>query len=295
MSHFFSVKNATSYPYLSGYTWIDFCDWKMLNVERDHGPVRFNAESVKQGDTIYLDYGCVEDFSKRILPKIQGTVILISSNYGLLSDYSLPGPFANLVEEPKVAAWFVQNIDREPSKKLIPIPIGIASRYWGHGNTDLLDEYIPLAKKSKPIFYVYLNYTHRPMRMDCTNHFVKMNIPFIKRSSFSEYLNDLSKSIFVVSPPGNGIDCHRTWEALLMGCYPIVQSSTLDPLYKDLPVVVVKNWSEVTEEFLQKKYQEFVSQKWNTDKLYAPFWFEQVNNLSISLGGCAKSLPKCNR
>jgi len=281
---FFSLKGVTSYPYLAGYTWVSFCDWKMLNVERDHGPVRFNAESVKHGDTIYLDYGCIEDFARRILPRIQGKVLLISSNYGLFADYSLPGPFDHLLKESKVAAWFVQNIDRDPSEKLIPIPIGIASRYWGHGNTDLFDQWIPLAlaKQSKSIF-CYLNYTLRKNRIDCTKHFQKIGIPFVQRGTFAEYLNDLSDSVFVVSPPGFGIDCHRSWEALLMGCYPIVQSTTLDPVYEGFPVVIVKDWSEATEEFLQKKYQELRSRTWSRERLYAPFWFQKVRDLQTKI------------
>ena len=150
----FSIKKATSFPYLAGYTWIHFSDWRMLNIERDHGPVRFRAESVNEGDAIYLDYGCIEDFADRILPKIKGQIVLISSNYGVLSDHPLPGPFSHLLNEEKIAAWFVQNIDQKPSKKLIPMPIGIANRYWEHGNTDLLDQWIPISleKKSKSIF-----------------------------------------------------------------------------------------------------------------------------------------------
>ena len=43
---------------------------------------------------------------------------------------------------------------------------------------------------------------------------------------------------FILSPPGAGFDCHRTWEALYLGAIPIVKTSSLDPLYKDLPVVI---------------------------------------------------------
>ena len=32
---------------------------------------------------------------------------------------------------------------------------------------------------------------------------------------------------FVASPPGNGFDCHRTWEALILGCIVIVQNSSV--------------------------------------------------------------------
>jgi hypothetical protein len=53
---------------------------------------------------------------------------------------------------------------------------------------------------------------------------------------------------FVISPHGNGLDCHRTWEALILNSAPIVKTSPLDRLYTALgmPVVIVNDWSEVT-------------------------------------------------
>ena len=48
---------------------------------------------------------------------------------------------------------------------------------------------------------------------------------------------EISKFKFVLSPPGAGIDCHRTWELLYLDCIPIVQSSTINELYDDLPVL----------------------------------------------------------
>ena len=63
---------------------------------------------------------------------------------------------------------------------------------------------------------------------------------------------------FVISPPGHGMDCHRTWEALALGCIPITLAPTgspegwCNPLFKGLPVVVVRRWEEVTEEALHK-------------------------------------------
>ena len=56
--------------------------------------------------------------------------------------------------------------------------------------------------------------------------------------------------MFDVSPPGHGIDCVRTWEALALGMIPIVLIShpptPLDALFNELPVVRVRNYSEIT-------------------------------------------------
>jgi hypothetical protein len=62
------------------------------------------------------------------------------------------------------------------------------------------------------------------------------------------------KYAFVISPHGNGLDCHRTWEALCLGCIVIVKKSPIDTLYTDLPVLIIDNWSDFggpKDEFLR--------------------------------------------
>ena len=62
------------------------------------------------------------------------------------------------------------------------------------------------------------------------------------------YFEELIASMFAWSPPGAGIDAHRTWEALLVRTIPVVLRTTLAPLYADhnLPVAVVDDYNDVT-------------------------------------------------
>jgi len=280
----FSLQGESSYPYLAGYTFGFFCDWRLLGDDYGSSPENFNPEMVKLGDTIFVDYMRLEEFARDYLPKIKDKVIIITANYGYGGDNPMPGPYDYLLKEEKVAAWFLQNIDREFTEKLIPIPIGLASKHWPHGNTNLIDRYIPfsLAKNEKTIF-MYLNFASRPERVDCINNFQKIGAKFENVKSYEEYLNDLSETVFVISPPGHGVDCHRTWEALLMGCYPVVKSSMLDPLFQDLPVVIIDDWSQVTDDFLKQKYSELKNKTWSREKLYAPYWFQKVRDIQERL------------
>jgi hypothetical protein len=277
----FAMHSESSYPYISGYTWWHFCDWKLTHPDFGKNTYeRFNPEEVKLGDTIFVEYDCLEAFARTYLPQIRDKVILITANYGYHGDMPIPGPFAFLLDDEKVAAWFVQNIDRAPTEKLIPMPIGLASNYHPHGNTMLIDSMVPTALKERerPIL-MYLNFSLSPERDLCVNHFSLLNVKLEPRKSYAAYLRDLTKSIFVISPPGGGIDCHRTWEALLFGCYPVLKSTTLDPLFDDLPVVIVQDWAEVTPEFLQERYRELRSRTWSRDKLYSPYWFQKVHEI----------------
>ena len=87
---------------------------------------------------------------------------------------------------------------------------------------------------------------------------------------------------FVLSPKGAGLDCHRTWEVLAMGSIPIVLSSSIDDVFKGLPVVIVDSWSEINEEFLHSKYEEIRKKKerneYKMEKLQLDYWTKKFQS-----------------
>jgi len=80
------------------------------------------------------------------------------------------------------------------------------------------------------------------------NSVVSMPTVKVPRDSLPEQYRNVS---FEVCPPGNGVDTCRVWIALTMGSIPLVSSTPLDPLYEDLPVVIVKDWDQVTTKNLE--------------------------------------------
>lgn len=101
--------------------------------------------------------------------------------------------------------------------------------------------------------------------------------------------DDWNKYKFILSPQGAGLDCHRTWEAIILGCIPIVLSSSIDELYEDLPIVIIDSWDTLNVNFLNEKYNEIMKnkedKKYNFDKLILNYWtniFEKkINDISI--------------
>ncbi len=268
----FLIERRSSYPYITGDTWRFFCDWQLTENEG------FNPKQIKRADKIFVEYQLLKQFQK-IAHQIQHPFILITPNVENYSDGPLPGRFTTLLKQKNLAAWFMQNIDCPATDRLIPIPIGLSNNFWAC-------EKIEAKIKNRDIF-VYVNFnvdTNPKQRKPCFDYFTKMPwAQYSESKAFHEYLADLSRSNFVVSPPGSGLDCHRTWEALYMGCYPIVLNSTLNPLYEGLPVVIVDSWEKVTEELLQKKMEEFKKRDWNLNKIYIPYWFEKVIHLQHEL------------
>jgi hypothetical protein len=89
-----------------------------------------------------------------------------------------------------------------------------------------------------------------------------------KKYSVLEYYNKLKDHKFVISPEGNGIDCHRHYEAILCGCIPIIEENYyMKHKYKNMPVLFTKDYSEITPEYLNIKYNEIIKHKYNYSKL----------------------------
>lgn len=68
------------------------------------------------------------------------------------------------------------------------------------------------------------------------------------------YRKLLLRSKYVLSPPGNGADCHRTWEALYLGAIPVVLNEYWPFSDYDIPVVSLRNWEEFDSKVKLNQY-----------------------------------------
>jgi hypothetical protein len=87
-----------------------------------------------------------------------------------------------------------------------------------------------------------------------------------------------TKYAFVGSPHGNGLDCHRTWEALCLGCIVIIKSSPLDDLYDGLPVLIMREWSCITEGVLLNTIEKYKCMDFYYEKLSLNYWMSKIND-----------------
>lgn len=272
-----SEQRGSSEPFISGDTFRSHADHVF-----DETTLKMDPKRVQSGDVIFVktDWEYLETFFTVYHPQIGVPYVLLTHN----SDHSAPGPFRSYLDAPTLLGWFAQNVEGDPHPKLHPIPIGLANLCWTHGNPRVFSALLPSAKNTNRPFLCYLNFapsTYPKERPYVWSLFADQ--PWCKTSEpkgLRPYLNDLTRSKFVLSPRGNGIDCHRTWEALLMGSIPIVRSSSLDPLYEDLPVVIVQDWNEISEEFLNEQYEAIAKKSYNLDKLFIAYWLNLIANMN---------------
>ncbi len=274
---FFSVVHGQdrrpSFPYISGDTFRNYCDLIMDETS----PV-LDPKVVQEGDAIFLKTDMMPQFFRDVHPYIEHRYILVTHN----SDDPAPREFGHILDDPKLIAWFGQNVEKCSHPKLHPIPIGLANRYWGHGNIDAVKAAQRSCRDLPRTTFLYMNFsiwTNSQERQPVYNQFKDQ--PFCTNVSgldFANYLPSLAMSKFVLSPRGNGLDCHRTWEALYMGAIPVLRTSAADSLYKDLPVIIIKDWKDVTEEFLIKKWREMRFRKYKFEKMYAYYWLNLIES-----------------
>ena len=63
-----------------------------------------------------------------------------------------------------------------------------------------------------------------------------------------------------------------------MGAIPICRSSALNPLYEQLPVLIVRDWPDVTPHLLRNFLVNYTIRKpfYRYEKLFADYWVGQV-------------------
>jgi hypothetical protein len=137
-------------------------------------------------------------------------------------------------------------------KNATPIPIGLENRnYFRNG---IKHHYSSLpsrifedwADREHMVFLSIKRENNLRYRTGLENHlnFSDENLISDNFLSPSIYRSLVRKSQFVISPPGNGSDCHRTWEAIYLGAVPIVLREFWN-FGDDLPVLIVDDYSQI--------------------------------------------------
>lgn len=274
---------------------------------------RFN--DLKPGDIIWLRTVYVPQFYVEVLPELKTPIVLVIND----GDESFPSGIKHLIDVEKLLAndniihIFAQNCDyKGPSKKVSHLPIGIdfhtiayrnsGSGHWGQkgspsdqeaGLIKILATLQPTNIRKKRAFVDFQ--INDGMRLGHCRRYLEMgeDRTLIFNRLLSTNLLDYNGQMmpreelwkikgqyaFSISPHGNGLDCHRTWEDLALGCIVIVKTSPLDPMYEGLPVVIVKDWDEVNEANFEKwiqKYGDAFTNPSFREKLTNEYWLKKI-------------------
>jgi len=268
---------------------LEACDHHIENPESESKrlPTTFPQKS---GETIYIHPTALTNFAKDYLPNVKFFFVLVSGD----SDMTIPDDnmaiCQHILKHPLLLYWFAQNCTK-PSQKLKQLPIGLdfhtmakSNHSWGPMTPRELQEHeVNTLRRLNVVktntcysnFHFLINTRYANDRRDAMIKIPKELIYYEpKRIDRVNSWHHMINHTFVVSPHGNGLDCHRTWEALALGCIPIIKTSPLDPMFDGLPVLIVKEWSDINEELLKSKIVG------NMEKLDLLYW---LNLIKVSM------------
>lgn len=251
------------------------------------------------------------EFVKKVLPSIQVPFKLLTNNSDATIPEDYPTEAETILNHPLLEKWFAQNCIGNHSK-LMRIPIGLdyhsmrpppteklqiwkkqsprieaeKKHMWGTKKyaTEQERELMNFKNSSRPFWErqvkAYANFQFmmwtRYGKIDRKEALEKVPKDLVFYEPFKATRDvcwrNMIQYAFVISPHGNGLDCHRTWEALCLGCIPIIKTSGLDPLFDDLPVWIVQDWTDITIDSMKQKIEEFRNNTFKYEKLTLAYW-----------------------
>jgi len=239
----------------------------------DETDASFDPKSVQYGDTVFVNGDFLDLFFKYLHEKIAAPYVLITHN----SDFSLPGKFSNYLDHNKIIAWFTVN----PStvhEKLYSIPIGFRNHHWDKSRDFVIDKVCAeTSMRTNTLIMNFRVWTNSAERAPVFDFFRNADFCYFPgERNFEDFLRDMHHSKYCLSPFGNGRDCHRVYEALAVGCVPIVLSSVMDQIYVTMPILIVNDWTSINEERLNAHYEQIVSKVGDKSYLKTNYWKEKI-------------------
>ena len=251
------------------------------------------------GMSIFVGSDYLQYFVSSILDRITNKFILVSG----MSIKTCPvealnkSSFFKLINNKYLVRWCSQNNVIKKYHSIIQIPLGIDyhsvynnPKKWeqiSDGKSPVEQEkyLVDVINNSKPFYErinkIYVNFDINADRFGQRRDCLKKIQPSLlamyqeKQKRTQTWINT-TKYAFVVSPYGQGMDCHRTWDALILGSIPILKSKEFVNMFKDLPVLFVEDWNQITQQLLDDTIENFKNMTFNYDKLTLDYWRQLV-------------------
>ena len=232
--------------FLTGNYFKNLADIVIQNRPIDSSAVPNDILGHSKLRTFFVDMSKVDPlYFKKNLSDIEFGSRIIFHNGDKLDIFNLME-----ISEDKYRIFAVNSINQIG---ITALPIGLENRDLNrNGITEDFYNFDDLLEKSRserriPICVNFRLRTNFEQRMNALREVSSLpNAKFFWLKSPRSIHAVYKKSMFVISPPGNGHDCHRTWEALYCGAVPIVLANEIDlELIKNLPILIVNNYSEL--------------------------------------------------
>ena len=284
------------------------CDAHARRPRSSQGSIpRDLSRVVRTAGAVYLCTDMVPQFVREHLPRRSTPFTLVTgdSDRAVAAAQIAERVLDALTSHPLLVAWYAQNrVFRHPKLQSMPIwldyhtlsPLegGGREHPWGARRVPVDQEHQlvqigrsagPIAAKEPVAFCNWHFAIERGDRRECHRKVDPSGVCY--QSDFTT--RDASWRMnagcaFTLSPAGAGLDCHRTWESLLLGSIPVVLRSPLDELFARLPAVIVDDWSEVTPSRLCSELDRIARNSFDFSQLELGYWRARIQSQPVHEG-----------
>jgi hypothetical protein len=230
----------TSAPYLSGDGFRSLCHHHF----EGEGRSTFDPSLVRKGDRIFCESWHLEEFLRGPGPDIACPFSVVSHNGDLNVDADVLALMPSMLRQ-----LFAQNLAVHDCRA-VAIPIGLENkRLHCNGITGDFDMLRARPRQKAPrILSAFSVGTNPAVRAHAAEQLSSCRLSdTVARMNSRAYRIHAAGYMFIASPPGNGLDCHRTWEAMYTRSVPIVMRSPAMEAFEKLgmPLKIVDSYREV--------------------------------------------------
>lgn len=269
-----------SFPFISGDTFRACAD-VIVESDSDLGGLADAVHSLERPVTVFSWEGVADQAIQILLPDLADRVRLIVHNGDVIPEETLRET-ASAFESVFCTNWLDTGFPY-----VTPLPIGLENAHRNiNGRVQDFQDCLPSRRPAQLTrsrrhtalcaVRTWTNEGERAALPDLARSVPKTLVPR-HRLSVARHREEMSDAYFVFSPPGNGPDCHRTWEAIYRGAIPIVLRRAWAFESLNLPVLVVDDWDEAIELLSDKPvalYREL--QQRNPAPAYAEFHLDRI-------------------
>jgi len=263
---------------VSAEAYKDMCKYNTYDIYKVN---LFDNKMLEDGDTIFIHTQHIPKFLETP-PAIGKKLTFVIAGSDLTFDDNLMSSL-----QPYSINVYAANCSTKNAKQ---IPLGFRDNIWTP-NQDLEDIMNDSSKSSDKTILCLVNFLIQPgnnERVIAKDYFNDkvwatksdeyMNYGVDKSLNFKnpetiqkrlDFYATLKQTKFTICPVGVGIDTHRVYETLYFGAIPIIKTSFLDPMYIKIGGCwIIKDWSEVTEEECNKRWDNKTTPPLNRNLLY---------------------------
>lgn len=282
--------DETQCVYVNSRGLTKLCDHRPMNLISDVDFVNFPLDCIQDGDIVYVN-------PKTIFIVMMHVFHHKKKVFFLSNDCDINGPWnpqfnqtlTKLIESENCIRIFCQNQVFLPNHpKITPIPIGcdfhtmfvtqsIFPKTQENDLTKISKNTKPFWERKRKLYKTFFpTYTDRKDFISNANkHIYDEEQERIPRNRL---WRNMTKYTFIPSPHGYGYDCHRTYEALILGCIVILKRTNypFETIYQNLPVLFVEKWEDINQTLLDDTVENFKQKNWNYDKLTSQYWKDLI-------------------